>query len=78
MRYVAERYKEKISEVAYRIFVTDALKEICRSNGKRYYDIYQEIMNIDSSIDKEQQAKDDFEESKVIISNIKTKLKRME
>jgi hypothetical protein len=35
-------------------------------------------MNIDSSIDKEQQAKDDLEESKVIINNIKTKIKRME
>lgn len=38
MRYVTARYKEKQRELAYRIYVTDALKAFGGLN-RRYYDV---------------------------------------
>ena len=72
MRYVIESYEKEISLLTYRIYISDSLKCIGRLDGKRYYDIYNEILNAENldEIDPES-------ESKKIITNIKDKIKKM-
>jgi hypothetical protein len=72
MRYVIESYEKEISLLTYRIYISDSLKCIGRLDGKRYYDIYNEILNAENldEIDPES-------ESKKIITNIKDKITKM-
>jgi hypothetical protein len=72
MRYVIESYKKEVSSLAYRIYISDCLKCIGRLDGKRYYDIYNEILRSEkiSNINPE-------EESENIINNIKNRLRKM-
>lgn len=74
MRYVVETYKEKMSELAYRIYISDALMVIGRfENAQRYYDKYQEIMFCGNR----QSEKEQEEEATKIINNIKDKLGKL-
>lgn len=72
MRYVIESYKKEIALLTYRIYISDSLKCIGRLDGKRYYDIYNEILRSEkiSNINPEK-------ESENIINNIKNKLRKM-
>lgn len=72
MRYVIESYKKEIALLTYRIYISDSLKCLGRLDGKRYYDIYDEILRSEkiSNINPE-------EESKNIINDIKNKLRKM-
>jgi hypothetical protein len=72
MRYVIESYKKEIALLTYRIYISDSLKCLGRLDGKRYYDIYNEILRSEkiSNINPE-------EESENIINNIKNKLRKM-
>lgn len=74
MRYVVETYKEKMSELAYRIYISDALMVIGRfKDAERYYDKYQEIMVFGNRESEEEQK----EEATKIINNIKDKLGKL-
>lgn len=75
MRYVMERYREKMSEMAYRIYITDSIKAIGRLEGDRFYDINQMILDAGSNRKKE--ILNPEEESKKIISHIKMGLKNL-
>ncbi len=72
MRYVIESYKKEIALLTYRIYISDSLKCLGRLDGKRYYDIYNEILRSEkiSNINPEK-------ESENIINNIKNRLRKM-
>ena len=63
-----------MSELAYRIYISDALMVIGRfENEQRYYDKYQEIMFFGNRQSEEEQE----EEATKIINNIKDKLGKL-
>lgn len=63
-----------MSELAYRIYISDALMVIGRfENAQRYYDKYQEIMFFGNRQSEEEQE----EEATKIINNIKDKLGKL-
>lgn len=63
-----------MSELAYRIYISDALMVIGRfKDAERYYDKYQEIMFFGNQESEEEQK----EEATKIINNIKDKLGKL-
>ena len=63
-----------MSELAYRIYISDALMVIGRfKDAERYYDKYQEIMFFRNRESEEEQK----EEATKIINNIKDKLGKL-
>lgn len=69
MRYVVSRIIEDEKDIAYRFYLTDSLKISHKLEGKRLFDIYQDI---DDAFAGDSNKKEP--DAKEIIDNVKFKL----